>query len=322
MFGLDGLFGAAGSIAGAAISADAVKDATNAQIKALEKQKKFVFDQLDPAKISGLSTAADVERTKNRLALQATVDPALLRARYAASAGIEDQLAGLTSGAGDVLAEQAASEAMQSSGDFDDLKKRLIDTALTEIDAGASLPSDLQAELVKAGLERGSQLTGSAATQGLGGQAARKFLGEAGLALQAQRQGRAAALGEAAQNLEARRASILGTLFPALKNTQLANMQATGGAFSLANQAVPEAGLGGSDIANLFLARVGATNQLGQSIADAAARGGMANAQIWNNAIGGATNAIAGAGIPSSFGTALGNLFNTGTFSTAPRGSL
>lgn len=322
MFGLDGIFSAAGDIASAAISAKATKDAVKRQIAALEKQKKFVFDELNPTKINAAATAADVEKAKNRLALQATTDPALLQARYQAENDILNQAAGITSGAGDAVANQAASEALQATGNFDELKKRLIDTALTEIDAGASLPNDLQAELVKAGLERGSQLTGSAATQGLGGQGVRKLVGEAGLALQAQRQGRAAALGEAAQNLEARRASILGSLFPSLKANQLENLQATSGVFSLSNAAAPQAGLSGEDITNLWLGRVGATTQLAGRAADAAGSLGPALAQIYNKGIGSATGALANAGVPSSFSTALGNLYNTGTFSTAPRGSL
>jgi hypothetical protein len=286
------------------------KKATEAQIKALEKQRKFVYDELNPTKVNAAATAADVENAKARLALQATTDPALLQARYQAENDLANQAGNITSGAGDAVANQAAAEALQSGGDFDALKKRLIDTALTEIDAGASLPNDLQAELVKAGLERGSQLTGSAATQGLGGQATRKFVGEAGIALQAQRQGRAAALGEAAQNLEARRASILGSLFPSLKQTQLSNLQATSGVVGLSEALKPKAGLTGEDIANLWLGRVGATSQLSGRAADAAGALGPALAQIYNQGIGGATNAIAGAGIPSSFASALGNLFS------------
>jgi hypothetical protein len=49
---------------------------------------------------------------------------------------------------------------------------------------------------------------------------------------------------------------------------------------------VPQVGLSGSDIANIWMARVGATNQLAQAQADAAARGGMGVAQAWQPAIG------------------------------------
>jgi len=281
------------------------------QIDALREQKKFVYDELSPGKIGGAATAQDVQRTKDRLALQATTDPELLATRYAASQKLRQGVEELGQGAGDQLAAQAASEAMSgSSGSTNAVKQRLIDAALAEIDAGASLPNDLQAELVKSGLERAGSVTPGASPNGVGGTIARELIGKAGIELKAQRQGRAAALANAAQGLESQRSSLLGSLFPSLKANQLANTNAAAGAFGVANQAVPEAGLGGSDIANIWLARVGATNQLAQSSADAAARGGMAQAQIWNGALGNASSAV-GRAIDSKQGQQLfGNIFS------------
>lgn len=308
------IFTAAGQVASAEIAANATKKATQMQVDALNKQKQFVYDELEPGKIGGVATAQDVQRTKDRLALQAITDPALLATRYAASQKIQQGVEGLDTGSGDVVAQQAAQEALSgSSGDTNLAKQKLIDAALKEIDAGASLPPDLQAELVKSGLERSGMVTRSASPKGVGGTLTRQLIGKAGLDLQAQRQGRAAALTQAAQGLETQRASLLGSLFPALKETQLANLGGAQSAFGTANSAVPEAGLGGSDIANIWLARVGATNTLAQSAADAAARGGMANAQIWNKALGGATKAI-GSNMPKTdYGNLFGNIFSSPT---------
>lgn len=294
------IFGAIGSIAAASISADAIKDATATQVKALEKQRKFVFDQLNPAIVGGMATAADIDRAKNQIALQGIIDPALQRSRYAAEAGLEQSLADLNQGgASDDVAAQAAAEALGSTGDFDALKKRLIDTALSEIDAGASLPPDLQAELVKTGLERGSAATGTANALGLAGNETRRLIGQEGLALQASRQGRAAALGQAAQSLEANRAQMLASLFPALKANQLATIEGQRGIFNIAAGATPEAGLSGKDIAQLWLARVGATGQIGVSAADAAAKGALASAQALGTGLGAATASI-GKALPST----------------------
>lgn len=304
-FGLDGLFGAAGSIAAAAISAEAVEKATATQIKALEKQRKFVFDQLEPGRLSSQAEAQDVARAKAQRGLQAILDPELARSRLAATAGIEQQLAGLTTGSGDVLADQAAQEALAATGGFDELKQRLIDTALMELDAGATLPQDVQAELVKAGLERGAQTGAGAGPGSLAGQETRRLIGQEGLKLQADRQARAAGLGQAAQDLETRRANILGSLFPALKQNQLSNLQATGGVLGLANAAMPAAGLSGEDITNLWLQRVGATGQIMGKAGDVAAAGGLSQAALWNQAIGGAFGAISKAGIPSSIANAI-----------------
>lgn len=290
------IFGAIGSVAAAAITADAIQEATERQIEALEEQREWVFSQLDPTVISGMATAADVERAKNRLALQAITDPALLGTRYAAQESVLRQLGGLETGPGDVVAQQAAAEALRGGGpEFEALKHRLIDTALTEIESGATLPPDLQAELVKSGLEKGGMVSGAASPRGFGGEITRRLIGREGLNLQAERQGRAVALGQAASALEQERARLLAQLFPSLKATQLQNLQAAGGAFELAAGAVPQAGLGGGDIANIWMARVGAANQLAQAGADVAARGAMGQAQAIGQGIGQATGYAAGA---------------------------
>jgi len=291
------LFGAVGSIIGGAMQADAIEDATKAQIKAIEKQQKFVFDQLDPAVIGRKARLADIERTKERLRLQGVVDPLLLQQRYDAQKAISDRLAGLSGDASDQVASVAAEEAIRGVPGLDDLKAKLIDSAMAELNAGATLPPDVQAELVQAGLERTGQMSGSATAGGPGGNILRELIGTAALQLKADRQGRATALAQAAQDMDAKRQAILGSLFPSLAATSLNKLKATQGILEQSNQMVPESGLGGTDIANLWLARVGATNQLAQSAADIAARGTMGQAAGYGQMIGGA-------------GSAAGNLLN------------
>jgi len=290
------IFSGIGQVASAAITAAAMKEAADMQIKALEKQRKFVYDELAPEKIGAQATAADIDKARNRLALQAQTDPALLRSRYKAEEGIEksiDELFG-PSAAGDVVAKQAQAEAMGANVSGE-LKQRLIDAALGELDAGASLPKDLQAELVTAGLTRAGA-TGSRA----GGQRveAARMIGERGLQLQAERQQRAAALSGAAQQLEQSRAGILGNLFPNLQAQQLAKQQALQSALTQSNAMMPQAGLGGTDIAQLWLARVGATNQLAQQQADIGARAGEAQALALGQGVGGAFR-VAGSALPA-----------------------
>lgn len=280
------IFSGAGQIAGAAITADAMKDAAKMQIKALEKQRQFVYDELAPEKIGAQATAADIDRARNRLALQAQTDPSLLRSRYKAEGAIErglDELFG-PNAPGDLIAQQAQIEALAPSVAAQ-AKQRLIDTALGELDAGATLPRDLQAELVTAGLTRAG-----ATGQRAGGQRVEvaRMIGERGLQLQAERQARAAALTGAAQQLETSRANILGALFPTLQAQQLQKQQAAQAALGISNELMPTAGLGGTDIANIWLARVGATNQLAQQQADIGARAGQASAQALGQGIGGA----------------------------------
>lgn len=292
---MSGIFSAIGSVAGASIAANAQQEATDAQIKALERQRKFVYSELDPDKINQAALTADTERAKNQLALQAVVDPELLRQRYASQAAISKQLQDITSGesASDQVAAQAAAEALGGGGVAAQAKQQLIDAALQELSLGATLPPDVQAELVQTGLQRSGKSSGGPGGGGFGGQILTTQLGSAGVALQKQRQDQAMGLLGRAQDLENSRAGILGSLFPALQTGSVNKLSAASNVLAQSDKLSPEAGLSGSSIANVWLARVGATNQLAQDAAEAAARGGQAQAQYLNTAIGAATTALA-----------------------------
>jgi hypothetical protein len=196
---------------------------------------------------------------------------------------------------------------------MDQVKASLIDAALKEISAGATLPPDVQAELVQTGLEKSGMVTGKAGAQGVGGQLIRQLIGTAGINLQGERQKRATALAGAAQELEASRQSILQNIFPNLSAVQLNQLTGQQNVLNQSNSMVPQVGLSGSDIANLWMARVGATNQLAQAGADARAAGGMAAAQAWQPAIGAA---IRGAGsLMPTARQAWGSVFGPSTTS-------
>lgn len=280
------IFSGIGSVAGAAIQASAMKEATAMQIDALEKARDFVYSQLDPALINREARSADVTRAQNQLALQGIIDPALLQTRYDAQDVIAQQL-GQLPGAGEEVARTAEAEAIAGVPRLQEARDRLIDAALSELDAGATLPPDVQAELVQAGLERAGQTSGAASAEGFGGNILRKVLGTAGLELQAQRQARATALTQAAQDLEGKRQTILQNLFPSLASVQLAKLGGAEQALQTSAAMAPEAGLSGQNIANLWLARVGAQNQLANQIAQVGAQGALGQAQALGGMVAG-----------------------------------
>lgn len=283
------IFGAVGQIAGAAMQASAIKAATQMQIDALERQRDFVFSQLEPSRVNREALQADINRAQSQLALQGVTDPAALATRYAAEDQILQQVLGLGSGPADEVAAVAAQEAIAGTPGMQEAKNALVDAALQELRLGATLPPDVQAELVQAGLERSGETVGAATgSRGTSGQILRQVLGSAGIQLQQQRQQQASAMLDAASNLESRRQSILGTLFPNLSSLQLNTLQGAQSALAQSNSMVPEAGLSGSDVANLWLARVGATNQLAQQAANAGAAGALGQAQAWQTGLGAA----------------------------------
>lgn len=297
------ILGFVGQIGSAAIQSSAQKSATQAQLNAINEQRNYVYKNLNPDTINAQATSADVQQTLAQLALQQQIDPGLAAARQTAGNNIATQTAQIGQAAAPVMAaaqQEALTGTSGAAGSVDAQgKQQLIDAALAQLKQGATLPPDVEAQLVQSGLEQTGMVTQGARSQGIGGTIQRQILGTAGIQLQMQRQQQAQQLLMSAQNLETSRANILGTLFPNLAQTQLADLQGSEGAFNTSNAAAPNVGLSGTNVANIWLSRVGATNQLTQSAANAAAQGAMAQGNIWGQAAGGATRAASGA-VPTS----------------------
>lgn len=290
------ILGFVGQIAGSAIQAGASKDVTQMQLDAIKKQQQLVYNSLDPSVIGPQSTQADIQRAQQQLALQGQIDPSLLQTRYAAEGGIKSQLDQIlaSNAPADQVAKLAATTALTPTPGLNDVKNKLVDAALSDLKQGATLPPDVEAQIVQHGLEQSGMVTGRASAQGVGGTMLRTIFGQEGIRLKAQREAQAATLANSAQQLDTARSQVLGALFPNLTAQQTAKLAATGSAFGSSQAAVPQAGLSGTDIANIWMARVGATNQLTQSAANAASQGALAQASIWGNALGGASRAAPG----------------------------
>jgi hypothetical protein len=290
------ILGFVGQIAGSAIQAGASKDVTQMQLDAIKRQQQLVYNSLDPSVIGPQATSADVQRAQQQLALQGQIDPALLQTRYTAEGGLKNQLDQIlaSNAPADQVAKLAASTALTPTPGLNDVKNKLVDAALSDLKAGATLPPDIEAQIVQHGLEQSGMVTGKATAQGVGGTMLRTLFGTEGLKLQAQREAQASGLATSAQQLDTARSQVLGALFPNLTAQQTSKLAATGSTFGATQAAVPQAGLSGTDIANIWMARVGATNALTQSAANAASQGAQAQSAIWGNALGGATRAAPG----------------------------
>jgi hypothetical protein len=236
---------------------------------------------------------------------------------------LSNQLSGIGNSASDEVAAQAASEALTQTPGAAEGKAQLIQAALKNLQAGATLPPDLQAELMQAGLQQSAGVTGGApgagaASGGTTSSILTRVLGSAGVNLQQQREQQAQQLLTSASNLDAQRAQILGNLFPKLQQQQMGNISGTAGVLSLGNSMLPQAGLSGTQVASDWLARVGAMNQLSGQKAAVQAQGalatGQANANMWGSiaSLGqGATSPQTTSGI-SSFFNSVGSGAGTG----------
>ena len=261
--------GAGVAAAAAAASAVAKKKAADAAAKAqkgaITQQQQLLRKKLDPETLNDLARRADEERVKARLELQKEVDPELAALRQK---GKEQLLAEanipVESRQSSRLAAQLFKETEQQDPRLEALKGALITRAQEEIDAGATLPPEFQAELVRAGLTKGASSGVGVGKEQIGGGVAR-LLGSAGIQLQQQRQEQAVQLGTAAQNLQSARVNILASVFPKLKDLETVNRQEGAQNFGIAESALPESGLTGTDLTNIEIARQkGLAGLLGQ----------------------------------------------------------
>lgn len=305
---------AGGALLGGVAQYITAQKAAATQAKASQRAKEFAFTNLDPAVVNAQAQQADIERATQRLALQAQIDPALAALRHQSGEQLLSQAGQIGQGTPEELAQLAASNAIAGNEGTTALKNKLIDSALAELNAGATLPPDVQAEFIKAGLERSGMTTGGANPTGVGGVIAREVLGSGALALKNQRQINAQNLINTASSLDTQRQQILATLFPSINNMKLANLNAQAGAFGVANNAVPEAGLSGNDVAKLWLARVGAVNNINFDAADNRAAAQTATGTAINNGIGAITGALGGMGGGAAKAPALSQFNAAGSY--------
>lgn len=274
------------SYVGGRMSAKSIQRATDMQVKALQQILVRTRQELDPSLISDMALQRDIDRANDRLELQKQLDPETYKQRYAAEQQLTNFLTQVGRTPADELAAQTAREAMAVDPEAVAAKNKLIDAALAE--AGGALPPDIQAELMKAGLEQTGQATGAATGRGAGGVILQKVLGMGGLELQ----NRAAGLLKTASDLDAQRQQILQNLFPRLQQQQLGNIATTSNILQQSNAMLPQAGLSGSDIANTWLARVGALNQLESSIAGVQSSGYLGSRMAQIQGVQGAITAL------------------------------
>lgn len=298
---------AAGTIAATVVKKNAADKAAHIQKKALNQQKDILRKKLDPDTLNELAQKADEARAKNRIALQETVDPELAKLRQL---GKEQLLANANipeeSKQSSQLANALFQETKQQDPRLEAIKNSILDAAQSEINAGATLPPEFQAELVRTGLNQGTQAGIAVNKNSIGGPVA-KALGLAGIQLQQQRQQAAQQLATTGQNLVSARTNILASVFPKLRDLETQRRIEAAQNFAAAEAALPESGLSGQDVTNIEIARQkGLANVVGQQAqvkanqaqANAAATAGYIGAGT--SLVGGAAGAIGGAGAGSS----------------------
>lgn len=302
----------AGAAAGAAASKrSAAKKAADAQTQAVRDQEAILRKNLDPAALNRLAQTMDRERIISRRKLQEEQDPELARLRQY---GKDELLKEFQRPAESLNSQKAANQLFNEN--IQDprmaaLKESIIAKAQEDLDRGAELPPEFQAELVRSGLNTGAGSGIGVSRNQVGGVTSR-LLGGAGIELERQRTAEAQQLAGTAQNLTASRANILSSIFPTVKAAEDAKLQRAAGAFQVGDSALPQSGLSGSDAVNLEVSRrnaqiaargkrgeISAMNQIARGEANAAyiqAAGSAISGGLGGlGALGGASGAVGGA---------------------------
>jgi len=285
---------AAGAAASAVVQKNAADHAANAQKKGVEQQNQLLKHNMNPDKLNDLAQRFDKERAQNRIALQKEIDPELAALRQKgkeqlleqANSNPETRQSGL-------VAKELFNEVKQEDPRMKALKDSLIAKAQADLDAGASLPPTFQAELVRAGLNLGSQAGVGFDKSTIGGGVAR-VLGGAGLQLEAQRTAEAQQLAKSAQDITNSRVNILATVFPKLRDLESVNRQDALVNFQVGDSTLPEAGLTGREAVNIQIAKTKAKGALLQKNADIKSQEAKDQGAYTSALIGAGTSLVSG----------------------------
>lgn len=299
---------AAGAVAGSAAAKNAAaKKAAGAQKKAISQQEAILRRNLDPGALNRLAQTMDRERALSRRQLQTEVDPELAELRqYGKEELLKEFQRPDSSRQSTQVANQLFAENIKGDPRMEALKDSIIAKAQDDLDKGAELPAEFQAELVRSGLAAGAGSGIGVSRNQVGGVTSR-LLGGAGIQLEAQRTAEAQQLASTAQNLTTSRANILSSIFPTVKAAEDAKLQRAAGAFQIGEGSLPQSGLSGSDAVNIEVARrnaqIAARGQRGVVNAQQAIAQGNANAAYIQA---GASLATSGVGAYQSYLTGLG----------------
>jgi len=239
--------------AGAAGSAYAKKkagdQAAGAQQKALKGQKKILSEELSFDRLNQAATDADRLRAQNRIALQEEIDPELAKVRQLGKERLLSETARPNESLGSTqIANKLVEENLATDPRIEALKDSIIGRAQSELDSGATLPPEFQADLIRAGVTEGGQAGFSPEAKTIGGSITRA-LGIAGEQLKQGRQQQAISLAGAASDLTVSRANILGSIFPTVKAAEDARKADAAVSFGIGDSTLPESGLTGREAA-------------------------------------------------------------------------
>lgn len=269
--------------------------------------------QIEGVDIEALTKAAkdrDVAKFNEQLDTLAAADPTFAKLR---TGGAEALMATLANDQGSNPTGRAISsleDLTTSSGPAtSDIINQLVGRAKAEFAAGATLPPEFQSELIRSGLEQAGTAGESLDPNSAAGVRLRTLTGQAGLALQRNREQAATGFLAAADSIRNNRANILSTIIGADQNQQAGAANRAGLATQIGQSAVPKIGLTGEDVANQMVSNQKLKNDVqlarGQNAAGEQASKWAGIGSAGGSAIGGLLGGMGGGGSSGGLSVSL-----------------
>src|SRR5688572_832895 len=265
---------------------DAAKDAYRTQRAGLAKQQKMLKEDYDPDRINTLVNKYDKAYLLKRVELQKEIDPELAELRQLGKQQLLDEFKTPTSARQSTqAANQLFRENINESPEAKRLRERFVTEANSELDAGAELPPEFQAELVRSGLESGASSGIGLSRKTIGGNVS-KLLGSGGIALKNARQNQAMNLANTASGLTDARFRILSNVFPTVAAQEQQAGSRSAAAFSFGDASLPAGGLTGREVSSMDIAGREGKRNLVQQRADLSAQNKITQQRFLSNIIG------------------------------------
>lgn len=264
----------------------AAEKAHERQKKGIKDQQKLLKEDYNPDRINALVNKYDKQYLLKRLELQKEIDPELAQLRELGKQQLLQEFQTPTSARKSTqVSEQLFRENINESPEAKRLRERLVTEANTELDRGAELPPEFQAELVRSGLEQGASSGIGLSRRTIGGNVS-KILGSGGIALQNARQNQAMNLATTASGLNDARTRILSGIFPTVAAQEQQAGARSAAAFSFGDASLPAGGLTGREVQSVDLAgREGKRNLVGAR-ADLSAKNTLTQQRLLSGIIG------------------------------------
>lgn len=314
------ILGEIAAIYSATEEAKAAHKAIDAQKAALQVQRQIWAKELDPERFDALAVEFDKRRIERRDEFLRENDPKLYELRELTKQQLLDRAKlPKSQDQSHILATKLFNEIRNEDPRMAAIKDRLLSAAESDLAGGATLPPEFQAELVRAGLNTGSQ-AGIGFSQGAIGGGVARLLGTAGEQLRQARNQEAVNLVNSAQNLTTARTNILSAVFPKLRDLETADRNEAVQNFALSQAQAPDIGISGADAINANLMKTNARVGGLQRYADLKAQRGFVDARK-NSTIAGASANLVGDIISlAAGGMPISSMTGPSTGSSIPTG--